>query len=247
MPETSILAISSSRVGNSTYLEKAIPLIQDFLGFKELNIAFVPFASASGDYTGYEAMVKEALRNLPYSINVVVPGNAPAAFQACDAIMVGGGNTFKLLHDIYDLHLMELIQRKINSGTPYIGWSAGANITGLTIGTTNDMPIIEPESFKALAFFPFQINPHYYNQVTEGFNGETRDQRLEEFLKVNPDKVIIGLPEGTALQLKNNKLEYIGHEPCILFSVGNSEVSRKEIPNGFDLSYLLDEKGKITD
>jgi dipeptidase E len=102
------------------------------------------------------------------------------------------------------------------------------------------MPIIEPASFRALEFFPFQINPHYYNQVTEGFNGETRDQRLEEYLQLNPETSIVGLPEGTALQLEHNTLRYIGNEPAILFSKDNAgPIQRKEIANGSDLSSLL--------
>jgi dipeptidase E len=240
MSQARVLAISSSRVGNSGYLEMAAPLIEDFLGKKQLNIAFIPFAGADSDYAGYEMRVKEALQNLSYTISAVVARNAATAIEQCDAIMVGGGNTFKLLHDIYDLHLLEIIKTKVGLGTPYIGWSAGANITGLTIGTTNDMPIIEPVSFRALEFFPFQINPHYYNQVTEGFNGETRDQRLEEYLQVNPDKMIVGLPEGTALRLENNTLRYSGNEPAILFSNDNAgSINRKEIPNGSELSWLL--------
>jgi dipeptidase E len=240
MTKTNILAISSSRVGNSAYLEKAIPLIEDFLGNKPLNIAFIPFASADGNYSGYEGMVSEALKGLPYSIKAVVQETAVNTLENADVIMVGGGNTFKLLHDIYDLQLMDFIKEKVIKGTPYIGWSAGANITGLTIGTTNDMPIIEPQSFKALGFFPFQINPHYHNVVTEGFNGETRNQRLEEYLKVNPGKAIIGLPEGTALQLKKNILLYKGLQPAIMFIMEKQKLfTSKEIMNDDDLSYLM--------
>jgi dipeptidase E len=244
MSQTRVLAISSSRVGNSGYLEMAAPLINNFLGEKSLNIAFIPFAAADSNYPAYEARVKEALQNLPYNINVVVPGSAETAIEEADVIMVGGGNTFKLLHDIYDLHLPEIIKSKLNAGIPYVGWSAGANITGLTIGTTNDMPIIEPASFKALELFPFQINPHYYNQVTEGFNGETRDQRLEEYLLVNSERVIIGLPEGTVLQLSDRALTYLGSEPAALFSREKDEsVTRRELLNGTDLSWLMELKG----
>src|SRR5690606_31256755 len=138
------------------------------------------------DYEAYARKVREGLKNPLLNIIPVLPGNAKKLIQDADGIMVGGGNTFKLLHDIYQLDLLSLIQEKVNTGTPYIGWSAGSNITGLSIATTNDMPIIEPPSFKALGFFPFQINPHYLNLTTEGFHGETRDQRLEEFLKLNP-------------------------------------------------------------
>jgi len=165
--------------------------------------------------------------------------DAARTIEECEGVMVGGGNTFKLLHDLYELDLVDLIKRKVDEGVPYIGWSAGANLTGLSIGTTNDMPIIEPRSFKAFGFLPFQINPHYYNQVTEGFNGETRDMRLEEYLKVNPDRLVVGLPEGTALILKDGILRYEGKEPAIVFSAGSEGVVREEMNGGSDLSGRL--------
>jgi dipeptidase E len=218
MANLSVLAISSSRVGNSGYLEMAVPLIAEHLGTRPLNIAFIPFASADGDYLAYERRVSEPLTSLPYSVTAVLPGKARETLEQADAIMVAGGNSFKLLHDIYQLDLFEIINEKVNAGTPYVGWSAGANITGMSIGTTNDMPIIEPKTFKAFGFFPFQINPHYLNQTHQGFNGETRDQRLEEYIMVNPDRIIIGLPEGTAVKSSQGQISYMGPEPAVLFS-----------------------------
>jgi dipeptidase E len=152
--------------------------------------------------------------------------------------MVGGGNTFKLLHDLYALQLIELIQQKINNGIPYIGWSAGSNIAGATICTSNDMPIINPGSFNALNFLPFQINPHYYNQPVSGFNGETRDQRLTEFLQLNPDKTVIALPEGTALLLQQNRLQLIG-DKALQMCWQHNTFTVKELSAGDDLSYLI--------
>jgi len=241
MPSTRILAISSSRVGNSGYLETASPVIQHFLGDKSLTIAFIPFASVDKNYEKYLSNVREGLSGLTCSIYLVEPGNAIASIEKADVIMVGGGNTFKLLHDIYDLRLMDLIRDKVSAGIPYIGWSAGSNITGATICTTNDMPIIQPESFKAFGFFPFQINPHYVNIQMEGHHGETRDQRLTEFIQLNPGLPVVALPEGTALLLDDGALRFTGDAIGALFnSDGNTgEPVREEIQQDTDLSFLL--------
>jgi dipeptidase E len=235
-----VLALSSSRVGNGGFLEKAIPLIQDFIGSKSLNIAFIPFASVQKDHEEYGAMVKNAFTPLPYSIHTVIPGDAKPAIDNADAIMVGGGNTFKLLHDIYEQELFETIQAKVAKGTPYIGWSAGANIAGRSISTTNDMPIIQPKSFTSFGFFPFQINPHYINQTLENHNGETRDQRLEEFVMLNKGIPVIGLPEGTALQLQDNTLHFIGEKDGALFQCEAGKLPHKKIiTQGEYLSLLM--------
>ena len=236
-----ILAFSSSRAGNSTYLETAATVIKDFLGDVHLNIAFIPFAAVDNDYDEYTSMVKNGLEGLPFTIDTVMPGNAKEVIEKADVIMVGGGNTFKLLHDIYELKLLDIIRDKVNNGAPYIGWSAGSNITGPTIGTTNDMPVIEPKSFNALGLFPFQINPHYTNTTPAEHNGETRDQRLEEFIKLNPGLPIVALPEGTALKLENGVLQFIGQIPGVLFYTGDNEneMIRNEIGVNDDLSFLL--------
>lgn len=206
-----ILALSSSRVGNSSYLEPAIPFVKELLGNTPLKVAFVPFATVNS-YDDYYQKVTEAFKDLPYKIDMVDNTNCKILLQKCDAVMIGGGNTFKLLHDLYANDLVDLIRRKVLEGAPYVGWSAGSNILGLTINTTNDMPIIQPQSFEALALFPFQINPHYFNQIIPGFNGETRDQRLQEFLALNPTSTIFALPEGSALVCRGNTIVYYGAE-----------------------------------
>lgn len=204
-----VLALSSSKAGNSPYLESAAPAIKSFLFNDQLTIAFVPFASVDS-YEDYAKKVQEGLSSLPHSIKLVTSRSGRKLVEESDVIMIGGGNTFKLLHDLYELDLFDLIKSKVLNGTPYIGWSAGSNLAGTTICTTNDMPIIQPKSFEAFGFFPFQINPHYHNIIMEGFNGETRDQRLEEFLKLNPEKKVFCLPEGTYLKLENDELAFKG-------------------------------------
>lgn len=185
-------------------------------------------------------MVKQAFESLPYSINTIIPGNTKRALQNADVIMIGGGNTFKLLHDIYEQELFDIISNKVKNGTPYIGWSAGANLTGRSISTTNDMPIIQPKSFASFGFFPFQLNPHYVNLILEGHHGETRDQRIEEFVTLNPGIPVIGLPEGTALCLVNGVLNFMGGRDGVLFKgEANSPVQKRTIVHGEDLSTLM--------
>lgn len=232
-----ILACSSSKAGNSDYLVPLVPLMKDFLGDAACTIAFIPFASV-GNSESYVSMVRAGLRDLPYTVTLVKPENAVSVIETADVIMVGGGNTFKLLHDIYVYKLLDLIRDKVNKGIPYIGWSAGANITGPTIGTTNDMPVIEPKSFNALGLLPFQLNPHYNNQKLEGHHGESRDQRLEEFVLLNPGLAVVGLPEGSALKLENGRLQFIGTGTGVIFEMENVPV-KKEISNLQDITYLL--------
>jgi dipeptidase E len=235
------LALSSSRVGSGAYLSAAAPMIKKFLGEEQLTIAFVPFAAVDGDYEEYVAKVREGLSSLPYIINLVTPTHSKEIIEASNVIMVGGGNTFKLLHDIYALHLFSLMQQKVKEGTPYIGWSAGSNLSGKTICTTNDMPIIQPQSFAAFGFLPFQLNPHYHNVVIEGFHGETRDQRLLEFVQLNTGVPVVGLPEGTALQMEGGGLQLLGSQPAVLFQGNEGEQTflKEELQPGTDLSFLL--------
>ncbi len=232
MSVTRLLACSSSIAGNSAYLEPVFPLLKQFLP-QPLSIAFIPFAS-TGSYDDYFSKVVTGFGVLPHRFILVTPGNAAALINEAEAIMVGGGNTFKLLHHIYEYKLLDVIRNKVEAGSPYIGWSAGANITGPSIGTTNDMPIIEPKSFNALGLLPFQINPHYNNYLPPGHNGETRDQRLVEFLAMNPGLSILALPEGSAV-MKN--------EEGIKLMAGGGKLfeadTARELAKGADLSFLI--------
>jgi dipeptidase E len=232
-----ILALSSSRAGNGGYLEAAAPMIREFIGEGNKRAAFIPFASVDRDYVQYLTKVQEAL-NFISNIQLVDEPHGLEVIRNAEVILVGGGNTFKLLHDLYHFELVELLREKVGKGALYIGWSAGANITGKTIGTTNDMPIVQPRSFDALQFLPFQINPHYLNQKPEGFHGETRDQRLEEFVKMNPGLPVVGIPEGTALRRDGNQLSYMANVPALLLE-NKGGIERRIINPGEDLSFLL--------
>jgi dipeptidase E len=240
MAQNRILAFSSSRAGNGAFLESALPEIGNFLGDGSFNIAFIPFASVKNDHDDYGSMVQEALGG-HFVIHTLFADNAKKLIEAADVIVVGGGNTFKLLHDVYQLKLLDVLRDKLNNGFPYIGWSAGSNILCPTIGTTNDMPIIEPQSFKALGLLPFQINPHYTNVKPEGHYGETRDQRLEEFAQINPGVPVIGLPEGSALKLDNQVLTYIGTLPAMMLCQDKNQLqaARTPLQPGEDLSFLM--------
>lgn len=226
-----ILAFSSSRVGGGGYLQAAAPVIRQFLGDAPLHIAFVPFASVD-DYADYGKKVAEGLAGLPYQLQMVHPHNATALIEQCDVVMIGGGNTFKLLHDLYENNLVELVKEKVQNGMPYIGWSAGSNLTGLSIRTTNDMPIIQPQSFEAFSFFPFQINPHYFNETSTDFHGETRDQRLEEFTKINPDVSIVCLPEGTWLRAEKGECKYEGKLPGVVMVNKDNNIEKRPLQPG---------------
>lgn len=239
MSQNRILAISSSRVGNSGYLEVAAAEIRHFLGEGALKIAFIPFADVSGNYDAYADMVRKGLEHLPYEIETVLPAQAKETIEKSDVIMVGGGNSFKLLHDIYAYKLLDVIRNKVSKNTPYVGWSAGSNILAPSISTTNDMPVIEPFSFNALGLLPFQINPHYTNATPPNHNGETRDQRLEEFMTLNPGLPVVGLPEGCALVLENGCLHYHGAADGVLFSTEEEGISKKAVCHNQDLSFLL--------
>ncbi len=231
-----VVALSSSRVGNSSYLEPAIPYLKELFGTRLIDIAFIPFATV-GSFQDYYEKVTEAFSGFPYNIHLATSQNVKQLLENCKGVMVGGGNTFKLLHDLYSTDAIELLRTKIKEGIPYLGWSAGSNILGGTICTTNDMPIIYPKSFKALGIFPFQINPHYHNHSIQGFNGETRDQRITEFLTLNKNTSVVAIPEGSALVMKRGVVTFRGEEGTRFFEVDGT-VKKEVVQNGNRIDIL---------
>jgi len=131
--------------------------------------------------------------------------------------MVGGGNTFHLVHHLHKNGLIPLIRKAVQDGKPCIGWSAGANVACPTLSTTNDMPIIQPESFETFNLVPYQINPHYLDANPDGHGGETREDRINEFLEINRNKTVIGLREGTGLWIEDDKTQLIGERETRIF------------------------------
>lgn len=201
-----LLLLSSSRVGETAYLDHALTMIKAKLnGVTEL--LFIPYAGVTVNYDDYTAMVQNALSKIDVKVRGIHQYDDPiSAISQAKAIAVGGGNTFHLLHQLYQNNLIAPIQHKVAQGMPYIGWSAGSNVAGLSIRTTNDMPIIEPESFNAVQLVDFQLNPHYTDHNPPGHNGETRAQRLAEFMILNPTTPIVAIVEGTALDIKKNTM-----------------------------------------
>lgn len=228
-----ILMLSSSREGDESYLASAKPTILKHLG--ETNeVLFIPFAGVTMNWDAYTQKVQDALPEL--SINSIHKNtNALNAVNNAAAIMIGGGNTFNLLHTLYQEDILAAIRSKVLLGTHYIGWSAGSNICGDSIRTTNDMPIIQPPSFNALGLVPFQINPHYSDYHPPGFNGETRAQRISEFCTLNPNMPVVGIREGSALVRDSLGLHLVGSKDGIVFCGNESYPIKPEQ----DLSALL--------
>ncbi len=229
------LLLSASREGDTPYLSHAIPFINKVMG-KTKDVLFIPYAGVSINYDDYTKMVSDALAPAGYNIVGIHQFDSPIeAVKNAKAIFVGGGNTFHLLHELYRYELLDPIRQAVRGGTPYVGWSAGSNVAGDSIRTTNDMPIIQPPSFDALKLMPVQLNPHYTDYKPPGHNGETRQMRIEEFMTINKNMAVVGIEEGSALYLTDNTLNLWGDKQAYLFKSGNKATIE---PNS-DLSPLL--------
>lgn len=223
-PNYRLLVISTSTIYGSGYLEYIREEVVDFLQTDEL--LFVPYARPSGiSHDEYTASVETALK--PFGIKVTgihTAENPIEAVKNAKAIFIGGGNTFLLLKTLYELGLMNELRTVVANGTPYMGSSAGSNMTGLTIGTTNDMPIVYPPSFDALQFLPFNINPHYLDpDLNSKHKGETRETRINEFHQFNSQPVI-GLREGSWLRVEQGVIELKGSLTARIFKAGEEAI-----------------------
>jgi dipeptidase E len=231
---TRLLLLSSSNVHGFGYLDHAAEELREFLGAVR-RVLFVPFALMDRD--AYAAKVRERLAPLGLAVDSLHAANdAWAAVEAAEAVFVGGGNTFRLLTEMYRLGLMERLQARVTAGLPYVGSSAGTNLAARTIETTNDMPIVYPPSFTALGLVPFNINPHYLDPDPQSTHkGETREARIREFHEHHAAPVL-GLREPAMLRREGAALTLRGRAGARLFRQGQAP---EELATGADLGGLL--------
>ncbi|MHC4515474.1 MAG: dipeptidase PepE [Planctomycetota bacterium] len=229
-----LLLISNSTQHGSGYLEHCADTIKAFLGDVR-RVLFVPYALA--DLDGYAATARQAYEALGFGLDAIHEAEDPvAAVAAAEALFIGGGNTFRLLNLLYEHQLIEPIRQRVAAGMPYIGTSAGSNVACLSIQTTNDMPIVYPPSFDALALLPVNLNPHFIDPDAGSTHmGESRETRIREFHEMNAAPVV-GIREGAMLRVEGTKMTLLGRDGAVLFRRGQPRV---DYETGVDLSFLL--------
>jgi dipeptidase E len=238
MSRKRLLLLSNSMNYGQGFLEHAASDIKDFLGAEVKRVLFVPFAGVTRSYDEYAAAVRGRFEEMGYEFEPVhKAADANEAVRNAEAIAIGGGNTFHLLREFYKTGLIESIRERVEAGTAYIGWSAGSNVACPTIRTTNDMPIVEPQSFNALNLVPFQINPHYTDEQLAAHSGETREERIAEFIKANPGVRVVGLREGSSLRIEGPTIKLLGEKTARIFKSGEAA---REIKPVDSLEFLLD-------
>lgn len=225
-----IILASTSTIYGGKYLDYLTnELLKLYQNIDE--ILFIPYARPNGmthdEYT-------QVARNYFANLNIKVKGihelsNEKEAILNAKAYFTGGGNTFLLVKNLHDKGLISLLKKEVENGKPYLGTSAGSNIGGLNMKTTNDMPIVYPPSFECMGLVPFNINPHYLDPTPElKHNGETRETRILEFLSQNDEKVI-GLREGNWIRVIGNKITIEGSRETRIFEKGKTPY---EVPVG---------------
>ena len=233
-----LLLLSNSTNQGEEYLGWPQEILKKFIEKNKIqSCLFIPYAGVTTTWDEYITRVRSVFSI--WGCYVVSIHNMPdpvKAVKEAECIVVGGGNTFRLVQMMHETGIMAAIREKSLAGTPFIGWSAGSNVACPTLRTTNDMPIIQPASFDTLNLISFQINPHYLDANPEGHGGETREQRINEFQALNPEIVVVGLREATALHVDGAMLHLIGDKTMRLFEAGSEPT---ELEPGKDLSFLL--------
>jgi dipeptidase E len=232
-----VLLISSSNVHGTGFLDHAEPEIRDFLG-PVRRVLFFPWALKDRD--GYTAKVRERLGRMGFSVDSIHEAADPVrAVGAAEAVFLGGGNTFRLLKTMYEEDVLVPLRRRVEEGMPYVGSSAGSNVAGVTIRSTNDMPVVEPPSLSALGIVPFCINPHYLDpDPTSTHMGESREERIAQFHEENEEPVV-GLREGAILRVEGGTVSLRGIARMRLFRRGQPP---GEFEPGARLEFLIGQK-----
>jgi dipeptidase E len=230
-----ILLVSNSTVYGGAYLDHVQDEIMRVLGQRR-RVLFFPFALP--DHDSYSAKVTKRFSAMGCSVDSIhTSEDQKTVLAEADALFVGGGNTFRLVKALQDLQLFDAIRERVRNGAPYIGSSAGSNVAGLTIKTTNDMPIVQPRSFDALGLVRFQLNPHYLDPDPDSKHmGETREERILQFLEEN-DTPVVGLREGAWLTIENNRVMVGGTSGARIFRPGEVPA---EAEAGTEISALVE-------
>ncbi len=230
-----LLLLSNSTLPGEPFFQWPRAYVAAYLNGRK-RVAFVPFAAPPEQQDAYVEKVSAVFTEMGIElVSLHGPGDPLKTLDNADAVAVGGGNTFLLLRTLYRTGLVKAISEKVRKGMPYVGWSAGSNVACPTIMTTNDMPIVEPPSMHAMNLVPFQINPHYTEATIPGHGGESRDQRIAEFLVMNPNMPVIGLREGSLLHVNGSAMRLTGGS-MKLFRHGQET---KEIAAGTELRTSL--------
>lgn len=229
-----LLLVSNSTNHGEGYLDHCMGEMLDILAERR-RLAFVPFALLDGE--SYTATARERFEREGVEVRAVTSdGRGFGVLEWADAVFAGGGNTFRLLKTLQDSDLLPAIRRRAGEGAVYMGASAGSNVASPTIRTTNDMPIVQPVSFDALGLIPFQINPHYIDPPNGSTHmGETREQRLVEYLEEN-DTPVVGIREGGWIRVEDALARLGGTGHARIF---RRDMSPEERAPGADLSDLL--------
>ena len=220
-----MIIASTSTIHGSGYLDYLLPTLKVF--FKEVKtLVFIPFARPGGiSYDEYTAIAFKTFS----AINIKVKGiheyeNPKDALINAEAIFTGGGNTFELVNQLYKNDILQILKTTLENGTPYLGTSAGSNICGVTMMNTNDMPIVYPPSFTTLSCIPFNINAHYLDPIEGSTHmGETRETRIKEYHVFN-ETPVLGLREGSWLEIANNKIILKGKYTARLFQQNRNPI-----------------------
>ncbi len=220
-----LIIASTSTLHNGGYLDYLLPELKNHFVSAD-TIVFIPYARPSGiSHDDYTEKARQAFTAIGKKVIGLHEFNNPIeGIQQAKAIFTGGGNTFLLVNELYRTKVIDTLEEQLKTGTPYLGTSAGSNICGLTMGTTNDMPIVYPPSFRTLGMVPFNINPHYLDPDANSTHmGETRETRINEFHQFNPQPVI-GLREGSWLDVKGNQIVLKGNLTARWFTANHPAI-----------------------